>query len=130
MLDVAGLPGDEPEAWNAASSEETQRSPLSSARPTGGAAFQPLLALSPLTDSFRARCPMLDSVVTFDVATRVRELELSIARRVRDVLRSHIRDNAALEGATRELLSISRDYASSFHAINDRARIRQEVDAE
>lgn len=73
---------------------------------------------------------MLDSVVTLDVATRVRELELSIARRVRDVLRSHIRDNAALESATRELLPISRDYASSFHAINDRARIRREVDAE
>lgn len=73
---------------------------------------------------------MLDSVVTFDVSTRVRELELSIARRVRDALRPHIRDEAALENATRELLTISRDYAGSFHAINDRARIRREMDAE
>jgi hypothetical protein len=73
---------------------------------------------------------MLDSVVTFDVATRVRELELSIARRVRDALRPHIRDEAALENATRELLTISRDYAGSFHAINDRARIRRERDTE
>ena len=73
---------------------------------------------------------MLDSVVTFDVSTRVRELELSIARRVRDALRPHICDETALENATRELIAISRDYAGSFHAINDRARIRREMDAE
>lgn len=73
---------------------------------------------------------MLDSLVTFDVSTRVRELELSIARRVREALRPHIRDEATLETATRELLTISRDYAGSFHAINDRARVRRERDAE
>ena len=73
---------------------------------------------------------MLDSLVTFDVSTRVRELELSIARRLREALRPHIRDEAMLETATREMLTISRDYAGSFHAINDRARIRRERDAE
>ena len=69
---------------------------------------------------------MLDSVVTFDVSTRVRELELSIARRVRESLRPYIRDEAQLEQAASEVLMISRDYAGSFHAINDRARIRRE----
>jgi len=73
---------------------------------------------------------MLDSLVTFDVSTRVRELELSIARRLREALRPHIRDEAMLETAAREMLTISRDYAGSFHAINDRARIRRERDAE
>jgi len=71
---------------------------------------------------------MLDSVVPFDVSTRVRELELSIARRLRDVLRPHVRDEATLEVMTRELLLVSRDHAGSFHAINDRARIRRERD--
>jgi hypothetical protein len=73
---------------------------------------------------------MLDSVVTFDVAARVRELELSIARRVREGLRPYVRDEAQLERATSEVLMISRDYAGSFHAINDRARIRRERDTE
>ncbi len=73
---------------------------------------------------------MLDSVVTFDVASRVRELELSIARRVRQELRPYICDETELERATSEVLMISRDYAGSFHAINDRARIRRERDVE
>lgn len=73
---------------------------------------------------------MLDSVVTFDVSTRVRELELSIARRVRETLRPYIPDPVAMEAATSEILMIGRDYAGSFHAINDRARIRRERDSE
>ena len=73
---------------------------------------------------------MLDSIATFDVPTRVRELELSIARRVRESLRPYIRDQEALESTTRELLVISRDFAGSFQAINNRARIRRERDAE
>ena len=73
---------------------------------------------------------MLDSVAAFDVPTRVRELELSIARRVRETLRPYIRDQEILESTTRELLLISRDYAGSFQAINNRARIWRERDAE
>lgn len=73
---------------------------------------------------------MLDSVVTFDVSARVRELELSIARRVRETLRPYIQDPVAMEAATSEILMIGRDYAGSFHAINDRARIRRERDSE
>lgn len=73
---------------------------------------------------------MLDSVTAFDVPTRVRELELSIARRVREALRPHIRDREVLESTTRELLLISRDYAGSFQAINNRARIWREREAE
>lgn len=73
---------------------------------------------------------MIDSVVTFDLASRIRELELSIARRVRQELRPYIPDVEALERATNEVLLISRDYAGSFHAINERARIRRERDAE
>jgi hypothetical protein len=73
---------------------------------------------------------MLESVVTFDVSTRVRELEQSIARRIREELRSYIRDEAQLERAVSEVLMVSRDYAGSFHAISDRARIRRERDAE
>ena len=76
------------------------------------------------------RQSMLDSVVTFDLASRIRELELSIARRVREELRTYIRDEAQLERAASEVLMISRDYAGSFHAINDRARIKRERDAE
>jgi len=73
---------------------------------------------------------MLDAVATFDVSTRVRELESSIARRLREALRPYVRDEETLESTTRELLVISRDYAGSFHAISDRARIRRERDAE
>ncbi len=73
---------------------------------------------------------MLDSVVTFDVANRVRELELSIARRMRETLRPYIPDEATMEAATSEILMISRDFAGSFHAISDRARIRHERDSE
>jgi hypothetical protein len=73
---------------------------------------------------------MLNSVDTFDVPTRVRELELSIARRVREALQPYIRDPAVLESTSREVLMISRDYAGSFQAINNRARIRRERDAE
>ncbi len=73
---------------------------------------------------------MLDSIATFDVPTRVRELESSIARRVRESLRPYIRDQEALESTTRELLVISRDFAGSFQAINTRARIRRERDGE
>lgn len=73
---------------------------------------------------------MLDSVTAFDVPTRIRELELSIARRVRETLRPHIHDRELLESTTRELLLISRDYAGSFQAINNRARIWREREAE
>jgi hypothetical protein len=73
---------------------------------------------------------MLDSVVTFDVSARVRELEQSIARRLREELRPYIRDEAQLQRAVSDALMISRDYAGSFHAISDRARIRRERDAE
>jgi hypothetical protein len=73
---------------------------------------------------------MLDSVGTFDVSTRVRELEQSIARRVREALRPYIRDQELLESTTREVLVISRDYAGSFQAINHRARIKREREAE
>jgi hypothetical protein len=73
---------------------------------------------------------MLDSVAAFDVSTRVRELELSIARRLRDALQPYIRDPELLESTTRDLLVISRDYAGSFQAINNRARIRKESGAE
>lgn len=73
---------------------------------------------------------MLDSVGTFDVSTRVRELEQSIARRVREALRPYIRDQELLESTTREVLVISRDYAGSFQAINNRARIKREREAE
>lgn len=73
---------------------------------------------------------MLDSVVTFDVSARIRELELSIARRVRETLRPYIQDQVAMEAATSEILMIGRDYAGSFHAISDRARIRKERDSE
>lgn len=73
---------------------------------------------------------MLNSVDTFDVPTRVRELELSINRRVREVLRPFIKDPATLEATSREILLISRDYAGSFQAITNRARIRTEREAE
>lgn len=73
---------------------------------------------------------MLDSVDTFDVSTRVRELESSIARRLRDALCPYIEDQELLESTTRELLVISRDYAGSFQAISNRARIRRERDGE
>lgn len=69
---------------------------------------------------------MLNSVDTFDVPTRVRELELSIARRVREALQPYIGDPELLDSTAREVLLISRDYAGSFQAINNRARIRQE----
>jgi hypothetical protein len=73
---------------------------------------------------------MLDSIGTFDVSTRVRELESSITRRIREALRPHIRDNDVLESTTHELLTVSKDFAGSFHAINNRERIRRERDAE
>ncbi|HEY8310067.1 MAG TPA: hypothetical protein VIG47_05890 [Gemmatimonadaceae bacterium] len=73
---------------------------------------------------------MLDSVGAFDVNTRIRELELSIARRLREALRPHVSDPETLENATREVLLISRDFAGSFQAINNRARIRREREAE
>jgi hypothetical protein len=73
---------------------------------------------------------MLDSVIPFEVPTRIRELELSITRRLRDVLRPHIANEETLEATTRELLQVSRDHAGSFHAINDRARIRREQNRE
>lgn len=73
---------------------------------------------------------MLNSVDTFDVPTRVRELELSIARRVRETLQPYIQDQGLLESTAREVLVISRDYAGSFQAINNRARIRGEREAE
>lgn len=73
---------------------------------------------------------MLDSVGAFDASTRIRELELSIARRLREALRQHISDPQSLENATREMLAISRDFAGSFQAINNRARIRREREAE
>ena len=63
---------------------------------------------------------MLNSIDTFDVPTRVRELELSIARRVRETLQPFIRDPETLETTAREVLLISRDYAGSFQAINNR----------
>lgn len=72
------------------------------------------------------RQTMLNSVDTFDVPTRVRELELSIARRVREALQPYIGDPELLDSTAREVLLISRDYAGSFQAINNRARIRQE----
>lgn len=71
---------------------------------------------------------MLNSVDTFDVPTRVRELELSIARRVREALQPYIRDQGLLENTAREVMTISRDYAGSFQAINNRARVRRERD--
>lgn len=77
-----------------------------------------------------ARQSMLNSIDTFDVPTRVRELELSIARRVREALQPFIGDPELLEDTAREVLLISRDYAGSFQAINNRARIRQERAAE
>ena len=46
---------------------------------------------------------MLDSVVTFDASTRVHELELSIARRVRETLRSYIPDPVAMEAAINQI---------------------------
>ena len=73
---------------------------------------------------------MLNSVDTFDVPTRVRELELSINRRVREALQPFIRDPATLDATARDILLISRDYAGSFQAITNRARIRRERDAE
>ena len=73
---------------------------------------------------------MLDSVGAFDVNTRIRELELSIARRLREALRPHVGNPETLENATREVLLISRDFAGSFQAINNRARIRREREAE
>jgi hypothetical protein len=73
---------------------------------------------------------MLNSVDTFDVPTRVRELELSINRRVREALQPFIRDSATLEATSREILLISRDYAGSFQAITNRARIRREREGE
>lgn len=73
---------------------------------------------------------MLDSVATFDPSTRVRELELSVARRLREALRPYIRDPELLESTTQEVLVISRDFAGSFQAINNRARIRREREAE
>jgi hypothetical protein len=73
---------------------------------------------------------MLNSVDTFDVPTRVRELELSITRRVREALHPFIQDPAVLDRTAREVLMISRDYAGSFQAINNRARIRKEREAE
>lgn len=73
---------------------------------------------------------MLNSADTFDVPTRVRELELSIARRVREALQPYIRDPETLERTAREVLMISRDYAGSFQAINNRARVRRDGEAE
>ncbi len=73
---------------------------------------------------------MLDSIVAFDVPIRVRELELSITRRLRETIRPHIQDSAELERVTRDLLVISRDLAGSFQAINNRARIREEQTVE
>ncbi len=73
---------------------------------------------------------MLDSIVAFDVPTRVRELELSITRRLRDTIRPHVHDSAELERVTRDLLVISRDLAGSYEAINNRARIREEQTVE
>lgn len=73
---------------------------------------------------------MLDSVVSFDVPARVRELELSVARRVREVLRSYISDERQVEAMTSDLLTITRDHASSYQTVNDRARIKRELDAE
>jgi len=73
---------------------------------------------------------MLNSVDTFDVPTRVRELELSINRRVREALQPFIGDSATLEATSREILLISRDYAGSFQAITNRARIRREREGE
>ena len=69
---------------------------------------------------------MLDSFATFDVPTRVRELELSITRRLRETVRPHVEDPAELEQLTRELILIARDFAGSFQAISNRARIREE----
>ncbi len=73
---------------------------------------------------------MLDSVSAFDASTRVRELELSIARRLREALRPYIRDQELLESTTSDMLVISRDYAGSYQAIHNRARIRREREAE
>ncbi len=73
---------------------------------------------------------MLDSVSAFDASTRVRELELSIARRLREALRPYIRDQELLERTTSDMLLISRDYAGSYQAIQNRARIRREREAE
>jgi hypothetical protein len=73
---------------------------------------------------------MLDSVVTFDVSTRIREIEQSIARRMREVLQPNLQNQDALESTVSELLKIGRDYAGSFHAINDRARVRRETGIE
>ena len=80
--------------------------------------------------TYRNQTAMLNSVDTFDVPTRVRELELSINRRVREALQPFIGDSATLEATSREILLISRDYAGSFQAITNRARIRREREAE
>jgi hypothetical protein len=78
-----------------------------------------------------SRHPMLDSVVVaFDVPTRIRELESSIARRMREALRPNIPNQDALERTVHELMLVSRDHAGSFHAIQDRARIRRENELE
>ena len=70
---------------------------------------------------------MLDSVVGFDFSTRVRELELSITRRLRESLRPYINDPVVLERATRDALVVAKDFAESLQAINDRVRIRTEA---
>lgn len=82
------------------------------------------------TVSFFTIQAMLNSVDSFDVPTRVRELEASIARRVREALQPHIREPEVLEATALEILTISRDYAGSFQAISNRARIQRERQAE
>ena len=69
---------------------------------------------------------MLDSVVSFDVSTRVRELELSITRRLREALRPHIAGPDTLETATRDALIVAREYGNSLQAIHRRAEVRSE----
>lgn len=69
---------------------------------------------------------MLDSVAGFDISVRVRELELSVTRRLRESLRPYIADPVMLERAMRDTLVVARDFAGSFQAVSDRARFREE----